>query len=164
MKIMKRNFNILATLAALVVAVSSCDMVDHTDEFMAPDEDAMLAPDRVDELSLYKVLEFDPMNTAGIDIIDELDFFSSYRFKIYYEDFKVCAVEITNDLPFSTYGFPIPEGKQEAYYNTTAVPYAIRLKDTDQVVATYLQGQFCISWQLGCEEISYKLNFKRAND
>lgn len=161
---MKRKLYILATLAALAVAVSSCVKIDHSDEFMAPDSDAMLAPDHVDNLCLYKVLEYDPMNTAGIDIVDELDFFSSYRFKIYYQDLKVCAVEIISELPFSTYGFPIPAGKQEAYYNTTSVPYTIRLKNTDQVVATYLQGQFCISWQLGCEEISYKLYFKRAND
>ena len=159
---MKRCIYILTALAALMLALSSCVKVDHSDEYMLPSE--IVAPDVVYNLALYHVYEYDPLNTAGIDIVDELDFFKSFRFRIYNQDNKVCAVEIVSDLPFSPYGFPIPQGKYDAYFNTTSVPYTIRLKDDDRIVATYLAGEYCVKWQLGSEEISYMLNFKKAND
>ena len=159
---MKRCTYILAALAAFLFVLSSCVKVDHTDEYMLPTE--MVDENAVYNLALYHVYEYDPMNTAGIELVDEFDFFKSYRFRIYHENSKVAAVEIDSEFPFSTYGFPIPAGKHEAYFNTTSVPYTIRLKENDQVVATWLAGEYCIKWQLGCEEISYKLTFKKAND
>lgn len=150
------------TLAASVFALSSCVMVDHSEKYLQPSE--YVAGDAVYDLALYHVLEFDPLHTAGVDLVDEMDFFKSYRLKIYHEDSKVVGVEITHELPFSTYaGLPIPEGRQEAYLNTKSVPYTIRLKSNDQVVASWVNGEYSISWQLGCEEVSYKLNFKNAD-
>lgn len=149
-------------LAVFALMLSSCVDVDHTDEYMQPAE--TVAPDAIYNLAPFHVYEYDPLNAAGIDLVDELDFFNSYRFRIYHEDNKVAAVEIVSELPFSTYGFPIPEGKHEAYFNTSSVPYSIRLKEDDKVVATWLNGEYCIKWQLGCEEVSYKINFKKSND
>ena len=160
---MKKYISIALTIAAAIIALSSCVKIDHSDEYVQPK--VYVAEDAVYDLALFHVYEYDPMHTAGIDIVDELDFFKSYRFKIYHEDSRVAAVEITHDLPFSTYApLPIPEGKQAAYLNTKSVPYTIRLKSNDQVVATWINGEYVITWQLGCEEISYKLNFKKAQN
>ena len=160
---MKKYITITLAIAATLFAMSSCTKVDHSDSFVQPK--VYVAEDAVYDLALYHVYEYDPMHTAGINILDEMDFFESYRFKIYHEDSKVVAVEFNHELPFSTYGsLSIPEGKQAAYLNTSSVPYTIRLKSNDQVVCTWINGEYSITWQLGCEEVSYKVNFKKAND
>lgn len=154
---MKRILSII-TLSALFIALAGCVKVDQSG--MTPDEDR---PDGTTTYVLSKVLEKDPSNPNGIDILDEVDFFSSYRLLLTREKGKYVAVEFQQDLPFSTYKFAMPSGKKECYYETEHIPFSLRLKDTDDVVITYYQGNFIVDFQLGCQEISYEFQFKSVD-
>ena len=88
-----------------------------------------------------------------------MDIFDGYTFSMYRENGKIVAVEIAESMPFEVYAQPF-EGKVAAYFDTERLPYTIRNKETDQVIATYVRGEFYVSFQLGCSEVSYELRFQ----
>ena len=51
---------------------------------------------------LRQVLQYDPMNIDGIDIVSKLDFFKTLRFTLHYENGKITKVKFNNgSVPFS---------------------------------------------------------------
>lgn len=155
---MKRIILFIAS-AVLALSFASCERVAPSDSQLKPDESL---PDRTTTFALSSVLEKDPMNTAGVEVVDKLKFFSTYRMLLTYTDGEISDIEFQQELPFSTYSFDIPTGKQACYYDTSRVPFTIRLKSTDDVVATYSVGEFLVSFNLGCEEVSYEFHFKKV--
>ena len=109
---------------------------------------------------LREVLQYDPININGINLIEEFDFFSTLGFTIYRTDGKFTEIEFDNgNIPFYPFNFTIPEGKVACELNTDVSPYELRLKDTGDVVAYFSNGEFYIPFVLDCVELSYKYRF-----
>lgn len=155
---MKRN--IIFSLIAIVLMAASCTYeVKVGDTVIVPFEQSDLDPNETIVYTLNSVLQIDPINASGIDLLKHMDIFDGYTFSIYRENAKVVAVEITENIPFEVYAQPF-EGKVAAYFDTERLPWTIRNKETDQVIATYLKGELYVGFQLGCQEVSYELRFK----
>lgn len=115
------------------------------------------------DYALREVLEIDPVNVNGIDVMPYFDFFDNFRFTIHYRGGKIASVEIVNgDVPFSPYSFSFPEGEVECYFDTERLPNAIRMTSTDEVIAYYSTGEFYIPFQLDCKDISYEYYFREV--
>ena len=156
---MKRNI-ILVIIAAFALLATSCEQNAPLGDWVhevAP-EDTM-APDETVVYSLNAALQIDPMNLAGINLLDHMNIFDGFTFSIYREDGKIVAAELNHNLPFSFLESPL-EGKQACYFDSESKPQAIRLTSNDALVATYTLGEFYMSFQLGCKEVSYELRFK----
>jgi len=111
--------------------------------------------------TLQKVLEKDPVNVNGIDIVDELEGYESLALKVYYVDEKITALEFTEgSVPYTAYGFNLPQGKVDCYFDTKCYPNAVKLKSDNSVIAYYKLGQFFFQFQLDCSEITYEYWFK----
>ena len=71
---------------------------------------------------LRQVLEYDPMNINGIDVVDKFDFFSTLRFTIEVHDGKMTHLEFSNgEVPFSPFAFEVPDGVVECEFDTDAL-------------------------------------------
>lgn len=141
------------------MAASCNQKVELGEKLRAPFEQSDLGPNETVVYHLKSAMQIDPVNTAGINLLKHMDIFDDFTFNIYRENSEIVAVEFVENLPFEIFPLPI-EGKQEAYMDFDTYPNAIRLKANDQLVATWLTGGFYTEFQLGCKEVSYKLNFK----
>jgi len=142
--------------AAMMMLLNGCD-VDRTTADPAYDGNGEIT------YTIREILQYDPVNINGIDLIEEFDFFSTFGFTLHRTDSKFTAVEIVpGDVPFSPYSFDIPSGKNDCYLATDTVPYELRLKDGDKVVAYFKNGEFYIPFQLDCIELSYQYKFKEV--
>jgi len=157
---MKRCF-VLSILAAFIATVSSCVSV-------STDWKADLHPgDYEINYGLNKVLEIDPVNVSGIDVKPYFEFFDSYRMKLYVTDGSISAVEFNpGEIPFTAYGFDLPTGKTECYFDSTVLPNVLRIKSgatksaNDKVFATLLKGEFYVEFNLDYKDITYRYYFK----
>lgn len=113
------------------------------------------------EYKLRQVVQYDPMNINGINISGKLAFFSTVRFTLHYKDGKITSLSYTNgDVPFSPFGFKA-DSKIEAdcELDYSVMPYELRIKGTDKVIAYFQNGEFIMPFQLDCSSISYKYTF-----
>ena len=147
-------------MAAFALFATSCEQKAPLGDWVheVEPEDTM-APNETVVYSLNAALQIDPMNLAGINLLDHMNIFDGFTFSIYREDGKIVAAELNHNLPFSFLESPL-EGKQACYFDAESIPQAIRLTSNDALVATYTLGEFYISFQLGCKEVSYELRFK----
>lgn len=149
---MKRYVWLLAALSFLMSFIS-CEQIQSTAD-PNYDDNATI------EWRIREVMQYDPININGIDLVNEFDFFKSFSFKLYRTDGKFSALEFNNgDIPFMPFGFAVPSGKVECYLSTDVSPYELRLKDSDKVVAYFKNGEFYIPFQLDCIELSYQYKF-----
>lgn len=110
---------------------------------------------------LRQVLQYDPMNINGIDVVDKFDFFSTLRFRIEVHDGKMTHLEFSNgEVPFSPFAFEVPDGVVECEFDTDALPNELRIKGTGNVIAYFQNGEFSIPFQLDSKQLSYKYTFK----
>lgn len=154
---MKRFLYILLAVSGLI-ALSACG-TESTE--MSKDY-----PSDYDiNYALRKVLEKDPVNVNGIDVYPYFDFFKSLRFTIHVREGKMSSIEFSNgDIPFSPFGFDIPSGDAECWFDTENVPNALRLKSTGEAVAYFKGGEFYIPFQLDCKDINYEFTFKEISE
>lgn len=109
---------------------------------------------------LRQVLQYDPMNIDGINIVDKLGFFSSLRFTIHFEESKVAGVTFSNgEVPFSAFGFAVPEGRFDCVLDTDVIPNVLRTTD-GKTIAQFTNGEFSIPFRLDHSTVSYKYTFK----
>ncbi|MGQ8335003.1 hypothetical protein ACUNWD_00510 [Sunxiuqinia sp. A32] len=114
------------------------------------------------EYGIRQVLQYDPMNINGINVSDKLDFFSTIKFTLHYNDGKLTGLTYSNgDVPFSPFGF---EGGEEldvdCELDYDVFPNELRILGTNQVVAYFQNGEFIMPFQLDCDLLSYKYTFK----
>lgn len=151
--------------AVFVMAISGCVKV-------STDWKADLHPGTYEiNYGLSKVVEIDPVNVSGIDVMPYFDFFDGYRMKLSIVDGKISNVEfIAGDVPFSAYEFPVPSGKAACYFDNSTLPNVIRLQNggtpspSDPVVATLYKGEFYVEFHLDFEDISYRYYFKSIEE
>ena len=149
---MKRYVWLLAAFSFLMTFIG-CESV-------SPVADPNYDDNATIEWRLREVLQYDPININGINLVDAFDFFGSFGFKRYREDGKFTAFECNNgNVPFSPFAFTVPSGKVDCYLATEVSPYELRLKGSDQVVAYFKNGEFYIPFQLDCVELSYQYKF-----
>lgn len=150
---MKKYLLLLSAACSLSMMWSCKEVSNQMDPDYPADYDVNYA--------LREVLEVDPVNVNGIDVCPYFDFFDSFRFTIHYREGRIASCEVTNgDIPFSPFSFAVPEGEVECYFDTERLPNAIRLKSTDEVIAYYSTGEFHMSFQLDCKDITYEYYFK----
>jgi hypothetical protein len=110
---------------------------------------------------LRQVVQYDPMNIDGINVGPKFDFFNTLRFTIHYTDGRITAAGFTNGgVPFSPFGFNVPDGRFEVDFDTDASPNELRIKGTDNVLAYFMNGEFSVPFRLDHSTISYKYTFK----
>ncbi len=156
---MKRNI-LLTIIAAFALMATSCDqLVPMGDLVHEVEEGSAMGDDETITYTLSSALQIDPMNIAGINLLNYMDIFDGFTFSIYREDEKIVACELNHNVPFNFVESPI-EGKQACYFDTESRPQCIRLSSNNAVVAKYYHGEFYMEFQLGCKEVSYELHFK----
>lgn len=163
---MKHHITLILALSALVFA--GCDLIPSAEIDLSgaefPSEQAE-APDGVRHMTLSRVLQKDPNNTAGLEIQNEFpEYFEGFKMDIYRTDGLISAVEIKENFPFEIYPEGTPSGKVEAYFDNSRMPWTIRQKSNDQILAIYSVGKFYYSFRLGCQEVSYEFQFKSATE
>lgn len=113
------------------------------------------------EYKLRQVMQYDPMNINGINVVSKLEFFSSVRFTLHYNNGEITSLSYNNgSVPFSPFGFEADsqiEADCELDYNV--MPYELRIKGTDKVIAYFQNGEFTMPFKLDCSSISYKYTF-----
>ncbi|MDS1032831.1 hypothetical protein RDV77_09450 [Porphyromonadaceae sp. NP-X] len=111
---------------------------------------------------LRQVLQYDPMNIDGIDIVSKLDFFKTLRFTLHYENGKITKVKFNNgSVPFSPFNFTTTnEFEVECELDYDVFPNELRVRNTDHVIAYFENGEFVMPFQLECGSLSYKYTFK----
>ncbi|MBR1575443.1 MAG: hypothetical protein IJ654_03225 [Bacteroidales bacterium] len=163
---MKHNITLILALSALFLA--GCDLIPQAQVDLSGSKTepaGTVDPNAVSRLTLSRVLQKDPNNSGGLEIQDEFpEYFQGYRFDIYREDGKIRAVEIHTDMPFEIYPEGTPSGKVEAYFDNSRMPWTIRQKSNDQILAIYSVGKFYYPFRLGCQEVSYELQFKSETE
>jgi len=110
---------------------------------------------------LRQVLEYDPMNISGIDISKKMDFFSSVKLTLFYNDGKLTHLTYSNGkVPFSPFAFETNgEIDEDCELDYNKVPNELRIRGTDKVIAYFINGEFVMPFQLDCSSISYKYTF-----
>lgn len=152
MKLMKKYAFLFA--AAVMFFASACE--DVSDK-MSSDYPS----DYTIEYGIRQVMQYDPMNINGIDVGSKFDFFQTLRFTIHVKDSKMSSLSFSNgDVPFSPFGFDVPEGAVECELDTEVLPNELRIKGTGHVIAYFQSGEFSIPFQLDCKSLSYKYTFK----
>ena len=160
---MKKYISILFAASALLTA--GCSQVDLSGGMSEFEDDANVVADGVTHMTLSRILQKDPNNTAGLEIQAEFpDYFGGFIMDIYRESGKVTAVEIKENMPFEIYPLGTPEGKVAAYLDDSISPWVIRQKSNDQVLASIAVGKFYYRFQLGCQEVSYELYFTKDTE
>lgn len=113
------------------------------------------------EYKLRQVIQYDPMNINGINIVGKVGFFNTVRFTLHYNNGTITKLSFNNgNVPFSPFGFETSaqmEADCELDYNV--MPYELRIKGTDKVIAYFQNGEFSMPFQLDCNSISYKYTF-----
>ena len=163
---MKHHITLMLAFTALLFA--GCDLIPSAKVDLSGTDSAPVEtvdPDAVSHLTLSRVLQKDPNNTGGLEIQNEFpEYFEGFSFDIYRKDGKIQAVEIKENMPFEIYPYGTPSGKVEAYFDNSRMPWTIRQKSNDQILAIYSVGKFYYSFRLGCQEVSYELQFKSATE
>ena len=91
---MKKYLILIIAACSLFVAQSCKEVSNQMDPDYPADYDVNYA--------LREVLEIDPVNVNGIDVMPYFDFFNDFRFVIHYRDGKISSCEMSNgDVPFS---------------------------------------------------------------
>lgn len=159
-RILRTALFVVTFLAAL--ATSSCvQYLSKSDEYYEWDKD--YSRDGAYTYDLLKVLQIDPINPDGINIVSKLNFLSTYKMTLFYENGTLVAAQFDKgDCPFSPVRFDIPEGKFEVYFDDSSSPYVMREKATDKILATFIRGQFYMPFQLDSANINYEFWFKAA--
>jgi len=148
---MKRQTLIFAALLGLALGGCGTPSDKMTDDYPT-DYDLVYG--------LRQVVQYDPVNVDGVNLVDRLDFFSKLRFTIHYEGGKVVAATFSNgEVPFSAFGFEVPEGRFECRLDTDVTPNALVTAD-DETIALFTNGEFSIPFRLDHSTISYKYTFK----
>lgn len=141
-------------MAAASLSFSACE--DVSDE-MSSDYPA----DYTIDYGIRQVVQYDPMNINGIDVASKFAFFSTLRFSIRVTGNKMTALSFSNgDVPFSPFAFDVPDGEVECELDTGALPNALRIKSTGEVIAYFQNGEFSIPFRLDSRSLSYKYTFK----
>ena len=91
---MKRYALLLAALSFLMTFIG-CESINTVAD-PNYDDNATI------EWRLREVLQYDPININGINLIDEFDFFNTFGFKLYREDGKFTALECNSCGGFVT--------------------------------------------------------------
>ncbi len=152
---MKSNKLIISILLMMVISLFGCD--EELSNKMTNDY-----PQNSDiTYKLRQVLQYDPMNINGIDVSKKLDFFSTVRFTLHYNEGKITKITYTNgDVPFSPFNFEADsELEVDCVLNYDVNPNELRILDTNKVIAYYQNGEFIMPFQLDCSSISYKYTF-----
>jgi hypothetical protein len=148
---MKRKILIFAMLLGIGLGSCSAPSNEMTDNYPT-DYDLVYG--------LRQVLQYDPINVDGVNLVDKLDFFGSLRFTIHYEGGKVVAATFSNgEVPFSAFGFSVPSGRFECRLDTDMLPNSLVMANGD-VIAQFKNGEFAIPFQLDHSTVSYKYTFK----
>lgn len=151
--VMKRYALIFALIAASF-SFAGCE--DVSDEMTSG-----YPSDYTINYGIRQVMQYDPMNINGIDVAGKFEFFNTLRFVIHVEDNKMVRLSFSNgDVPFSPFGFDLPEGEVECELNTDALPNELRVKGTGKVIAYFQNGEFSIPFRLDSKSLSYKYTFK----
>lgn len=147
----------IAFLAMFAMAATSCYSVKLQDLTADPDYNG----NRTSEFKIYRVLQIDDVNVSGIDIMEYFDFFSTYRLSLTYKDGKISKMSIDNgDIPFSKkYGYVIPGGTVDVYFDNSVNPNCIRRSDNDDILATFNKGVLVLDFKLDCASVSYRYMF-----
>ena len=110
---------------------------------------------------LRKVLQYDPMNINGVDISKELDFFETLKLTLNYNKGKLTTLSFDNgDIPFSPFNFESEQKFEvpcEIDYDVS--PNELRIKDTNKVIAYFINSNFIMPFVLDCELLSYRYTF-----
>ncbi len=152
-----KKYLLIFAVASLLLPLSGCG--DSYTNKMTDDDPA----DYDIVYGLRQVVQYDPMNINGINIVSKFDFFSTYRLTLHYTDRKISAVTYSDgDVPFSPYDFTVPDGQVPAYLDMDVSPYALRLTATGDVIAYFVNGEFSVTFQLDSPQLSYKYTFKKV--
>jgi hypothetical protein len=148
---MKKQFLIFAVLSGIALGACNDPSNKMTDDY----------PNDYDLVyGLRQVMQYDPVNVDGVNLVDKLDFFSTLRFTIHYEGGKVVGATFSNgDVPFSAFGFAVPEGRFECRLDTDVIPNALVMSD-GKTIAQFTNGEFSMPFQLDHSTVSYKYTFK----
>ncbi len=113
------------------------------------------------EYGIRQVLQYDPMNINGIDVADKLDFFSTIRFTLHYNDGKITSATYSNGTaPFLPFNFETnSDFEVDCEMDYDIMPNELRIKGTDNVIAYFKNGEFIMPFQLDCSSLSYKYTF-----
>ena len=151
---MKKNALIL-TVVTFLLFIVSCD--DENRTLISSDY-----PSEYDiNYGLLHVYQYDEVNINGIDLAQKFDFFESFKLTLHYSENKISALTFSNgEVPFSPYSYEVPEGKSDAYLNTSVLPNELRLTESEKVIAYYVDGEFSIPFKLDCQLLDYKYTFK----
>ncbi len=155
---MKRIDILKAGLLCLLAAfVTSCYSIHLQD--LTPDE--KYEANKTSTFRIFQVLQFDDVNVNGINIQPYFDFFDTFRLTITYEKGKISRLAMNNgDVPFSRkYGFEIPAGEVDVYFDNSVFPNAIRRVDDDEILATFNKGVLVMNFQLDCASVNYRYMF-----
>lgn len=155
MKNMKTR--IIALLAFVSVVAASCYSVGLQDLTADPDYDG----NKTSTFRIFKVLQIDDVNVNGVNILPYFDFFNTFRLSLTYKDGKISRLSMDNgDVPFARkYGFEIPSGTVDVYFDNTVHPNAIRRSDTKEILATFNKGVLVMNFRLDCATVSYRYMF-----
>ena len=151
---MKNNKLIIAILL-VIASFFGCD--EEVSNQMITD----YPQDFVIEYGLRQVIQYDPMNINGIDVLKKLNFFSTLRFTIQYEGGKITKVTYSNgDVPFSPFSFDAEASfEADAELDYDVFPNELRVRGTDNVIAYFQNGEFIMPFHLDCGSINYRYTF-----
>ncbi len=153
---MKRYLLVLMAVCGMLM-MSSCEEQYHRGDLIEKPGDYDI------NYTLKTVMEYDPVNINGIDVYKHFDFFSSLTFVLHITDGQITSFEFNNgDVPFSAFGFEVPSGKTDCWFDSESIPNALRIKGSDDAIAYYRNGELYIPFQLDCETINYEFKFKET--
>lgn len=161
---MSKNIAKMLVLLSALFVMASCDITILTpDVQVAPNEQSLrdngMDTDYEFTYGLREFMQYSPKNPKGTNLIPYFDFFGGFALKIYVEEGKIAHLEITNgDIPCNQFGFTLPAGKVDCFYDETAVPHALKLS-TGETIAVFQDGEFVFPFVLDCEDLSYKMTF-----
>lgn len=148
-----KKYLIILTMLSGLFCCTGCG--EHTDKMMTD-----YPSDYTITYHLGHVLQYDPMNIDGIDIVNKLDFFASLKFTVRFENSQIVAASFSNgDVPFSVFGFDVPEGEFDCVLNTEVLPNELRIKGTDHAIAYWKNGEFVVPFQLDSKALRYEYKF-----
>ncbi len=159
-----KRINIIRTglICFLAAIVTSCYPV-HLQDLTA---DGNYDGNKTSTFRIFKVLQIDDVNVNGIDILPYFDFFDTFSLTLTYEEGKISHLTMSNgDIPFSKkYGFDIPSGEVDVYFDGSVFPNAIRRSDNNEILATFNKGVLVMDFQLDCASVSYRYMFTGVNE
>lgn len=150
-----KTFRIFYLTAFVFLFFVSCDNQLSNEMTTNPKKDYEI------NYKLRQVLQYDPMNINGINIVNKLDFFPSLKLTLYYKDGKLTNLSYDNgEVPFSPFNFEAEQKfEAECELDYEALPNELRIKGTNKVVAYFRNGEFSMPFKLDCELLDYKYTF-----